>query len=148
MQTEGVVRLQCVQDGKQLRVRIVSSGYSSSANCRFPRAIRVVGKEWEVPKSAVKLQGGSGKFYYTIATKELREVQPEVKLLDISKLHVYDVTEEGECTMCLEVIPEDDMIIIAPCGHKCGCMGCLLKCQACPLCRTAIGRLVKRSELE
>jgi hypothetical protein len=133
-----------VSDGKRLRVRIVSSGYTAHANCRFPRDIRVEGKEWEVPASAVKLQG-KGKFYYTVSTKELREVHPT---LDHRDLKVYDVMENGECVICSDVIKSTDFIVLAPCGHQCGCLGCLQKVDKCPMCRTTISHRVKRSELE
>ena len=144
MQADSVVRLQCVSDGKRLRVRIVSSGYASHANCRFPRDIRVEGREWEVPASAVKLQG-KGKFYYTISTKELRQVEPAT---DHTGLQVYDVMEDGECVICVTKIEPNDLIVLAPCGHQCGCLACLQKVDKCPICRANITHRVKRSELE
>ena len=144
MQVEPIVRLRCVSEGKRLRVRILSSGYSPHANCRFPRNIRVEGKEWEVPASAVKLQG-KGTFYYTVSTKELREVQPVV---DHTGLVVYDVMEDGECVICYSKIASDDLIVLAPCGHQCGCLPCLRTLIKCPMCRANFTHLVKRSELE
>lgn len=147
MEDEPRVRLQCVSEKGRLRVRIVTSGYALNANCRFPRDIRVEGKYWTVPASAVKLQGKT-KFYYTISTKNLIEVDVNVQILDISALKVYDVTSEGECVICSYVRFADDMIIIAPCGHKCACFECLSQCDKCPICRSPIERMVKPSELE
>ena len=53
MEYEDIVRLQCFKDGKKLRVRIITPGYNSSANCLFPKAIRQEGKIYEVPSSAI-----------------------------------------------------------------------------------------------
>lgn len=142
MEQERYVRLKCVSEKGRLRVKIISTGYSSNANCKFPRNIRIEGKEWEVPATAVKLQG-KGKFYYVVGTKELREVQKEVRVAE-----VFDVMEGGECVVCTEVISEDAMIILSPCGHKCGCMTCMSKLKDCPICRTQIQHRVMRSELE
>lgn len=139
------VRLRCVSEGGRLRVKIVSKGYSPHANCRFPRAIRVEGKEWEVMPSDVKLQG-TGKFYYVIKTSAIQEVRPIP--LDVSNLKVYDVTEDSECVICAEQKSDEDLAIVAPCGHKCGCFSCLERVQKCPICRGDVVRLVKKSELE
>ena len=45
------VYLECVREKSKLRVRIISPGYYSDANCQFPRAIRVEGRKYSVPPS-------------------------------------------------------------------------------------------------
>lgn len=35
--------LKCVKEGSKLRIKIISDGYLNSANCQFPRALRVMG---------------------------------------------------------------------------------------------------------
>jgi hypothetical protein len=101
----------------------------------------VLGKEWEVPASAVRLLGKQ-KFYYRIDKKFIQEVAVRLEL------KVYDVTEDSSCVVCLETKKDEDLIIISPCGHKCGCRACLEPCRTCPICRTGIVRLVHKSELE
>jgi hypothetical protein len=41
-----------------------------------------------------------------------------------------------ECAVCLEGV---DLVILAPCGHRCVCGGCAARCGGkCPLCRRKI----------
>ena len=41
----------------------------------------------------------------------------------------------GECSICMSM-PAD--VILAPCGHRCICSGCLHKLDTCPVCGSEI----------
>jgi Ca-activated chloride channel family protein len=53
------VLIQCVQDGKKLRARVVSDGYDPNFNVRFPRNIRQEGILFVVDEIKTTAQGGS-----------------------------------------------------------------------------------------
>jgi Ca-activated chloride channel family protein len=53
------VLIQCVQDGKKLRARVVSDGYDPNYNVRFPRNIRQEGVLFVVDEVKETAQGGS-----------------------------------------------------------------------------------------
>jgi Ca-activated chloride channel homolog len=55
---EGVL-LQCLKDGKKLRIRVVSDGYSPVFNIRFPRSIREEGALYVVDEVEEVASGGS-----------------------------------------------------------------------------------------
>jgi Ca-activated chloride channel homolog len=55
---EGVL-LQCLKDGKKLRIRVVSDGYSPVYNIRFPRSIREEGALYVVDEVEEVSSGGS-----------------------------------------------------------------------------------------
>ncbi|HIE69218.1 MAG TPA: hypothetical protein EYP98_03145, partial [Planctomycetes bacterium] len=47
-----------------------------------------------------------------------------------------------ECSVCLERV---DLVVLAPCGHRCVCGGCMARCGGkCPLCRAPIAAHVTR----
>jgi Ca-activated chloride channel family protein len=53
------VLVQCIQDGKKLRARVVSDGYNPDYNIRFPRNIREEGMLYVVDAVKETTQGGS-----------------------------------------------------------------------------------------
>jgi Ca-activated chloride channel homolog len=53
------VLLQCLKDGKKLRIRVVSDGYSPIFNIRFPRSIREEGALYVVDEVEEVASGGS-----------------------------------------------------------------------------------------
>lgn len=56
--SDGVL-LQCLKDGKKLRIRVVSDGYSPVYNIRFPRSIREEGALYVVDEVEEVASGGS-----------------------------------------------------------------------------------------
>ena len=66
------VRLKCVLEGKKLRIKIISPGYSSHANCMFPKSIRVENREYEVPISDVVMTDTKGQFFYRIKKNNIK----------------------------------------------------------------------------
>jgi predicted DNA-binding WGR domain protein len=55
--TEGVV-VECVQDGTQVRVRAVSTGYDKSWNVQFPKELRQAGSRYVVDELRESARGG------------------------------------------------------------------------------------------
>ena len=147
-----LVRLRCVKEGNKLRIKIISQGYSSDANCQFPKNIRADGREYNVPKSDITLSDTRGKFFYRIkknnivVCNELSQVT-----IDLSKLKIYGDENMVECNICMNDIgskPDIVFIIIAPCGHYCCCADCVKQLKTCPMCRGNIGQTVTKSQLQ
>lgn len=138
-----IVRFQCVNDGKKLRVRIITPGYNNEANCQFPRAIRGDGKIYECPASGVKLAQLKSKFFYRVTAKLVTEV---VGSIPITVSAIYESTD---CVICLDCPPS---IVFAPCGHNACCSECSDQLKAttkkCPMCRSNIEHFVTRDQLQ
>jgi len=150
--TENLVRLKCVKEGNKLRVKIISSGYSSDANCQFPRDIRVDKREYLVPKSDISLANTNGKFFYRIKKNNIVICNKSSEIgIDLSKLKIYGDEIITECCICMEDIeskPNIVFIIIAPCGHYCCCKDCVKDLKQCPMCRTNIAQIVTKDQLQ
>lgn len=153
MDPEPKVTFVCVQEGSKLRVRVTSPGYNHDANCQFPRAIRVDGKTFEAPASALKFaRGPAGKFFYRVTAKSISEVQvrppPKGKKIKIAKIFEE---ENEECVICFDN-PHD--VVLVPCGHYCLCKGCADKLSSpsakrrCPMCRGQIDQVVTKDMIQ
>lgn len=146
-----MIRLRCVEERGKLRVRIISTGYASEANCRFPRNLREVGREFEVPPEDIKMISTRNKFFYNVAKNRIKIVEPAPA--NLANLKVFNVAEGEltECVICLNdsgAKPGMEFIILAPCGHYCACSECAAKIEACPICRAPIQHRVRRDQLE
>jgi len=121
--TNELVRLKCFKEGSKLRIKIISSGYSSEANCQFPKNIRVDQREYEVPKSDISLSNTRGKFFYRVKKNNITICTKQSELgLDLTKLKIYGDENITECCICMNDVesqPDIVFIIIAPCGHYC-----------------------------
>ena len=141
MAAELSARLLCVKQRSRLRVRFTSPGYNPYANCLFPRAIRIEGKEFEAPASAVTLSDTQGKFFYRVKAALIKEV--------VVAVSVESVYESSECVVCLDAPPA---IIFAPCGHFCACEECATSLhrttKKCPMCRANIVQCVTKEQLQ
>lgn len=154
------VRLKCVAEGRRLRVKIISPGYSPHANCQFPKDIRVDGREYTVPKADVKLADMRGKFFYRVGKKNITihddaTATNAASTADLSNLKVYGEENLAECVVCMTDTtekPELVFLIFAPCGHYCCCSVCAKKLQRdrsrCPMCRSQISQLVSKDQLQ
>lgn len=158
-----LVRLKCVAEGRRLRVKIISHGYNSEANCQFPRDIRLDGREYLVPVTDVKFSEMNCKFFYRIGRKNIQIIDDVTKISsDLSNLKIYGDVEGDqhmECCICfctcsgggggnVSVSGEDNqMVVFAPCGHYCCCLACANKINKCPLCRGEIQHRVTRDQL-
>lgn len=52
---------------------------------------------------------------------------------------------QPECCICLEPFNLSDLLVLAPCGHRCICQNCAyaVKDKECPLCRTPVTSVMK-----
>jgi hypothetical protein len=142
-----LIRLKCVAEGKRLRVKIISKGYNSEANCQFPRDIRKDGREYLVPVSDVIFSEMNCKFFYRVGRRSIKIIDDETALVsDLSTLtlKIYGDDDHPECCICF--MP-DQMVVFAPCGHYCCCLTCSNKVKKCPLCRNEIQQRVTRDRL-
>ncbi len=134
------VYLQCVKENNKLRVKIISNGYNRDANCQFPRNIRVEGRRYEVPPSAIKVSKRAGTYYYHIKKSLIKNID------DISnipaKIYALD-----DCCICLDA-PCD--IVIVDCGHLCMCEDCsnIYNKSNCPICRGNISSKINKAQLQ
>lgn len=144
------VFLECVKEGaSKLRVRITTRGYFTWANCQFPRDIRVVGRKYKVPASAIQLVSGPrGKYFYRIDKSSIQIVDTIVTTsvtATVKPEHVYDSGDET-CVICMDA---PKTVVFAPCGHYCSCVSCSTKLDnKCPMCRSVITEIVPRDMIE
>lgn len=138
-----LVTLKCVKEDNKLRIKIVSPGYSQSANCQFPKNIRVDGRIYTVPRSDISMADTRGKFFYRIKKNNIKIQEAAA---DLSNLVVYggDLTE---CQICMEEFG-DGLIIFVPCGHACSCMGCGKQLKICCMCRAPIQQMITKDQLQ
>ena len=134
------ILLKCVKEGSKLRVRIFAKGYSSEANCQFPRNLRQEGREFYVPSHAITFSASANrKFFYRI-NKNLISVKEEVAQVGT----IYEDENIKECNICMY---NDKSIVFGPCGHYYCCNDCSSKVLLCPICRGTITLRVRRDQL-
>ncbi len=143
--TEDIIRYKCTKVGSRLRVRVTSPGYNPYANCQFPRDIRLDGREYTTPRSALKFaESPRHKFFYRVTRKQDITIVTGKVPTDLKK---YD--KEETCCICIDAPPS---VIFYRCGHFTCCKACaaaiMTTTKKCPLCRSSIDRLVEESELQ
>ena len=136
-----IVYLECFEEGKKLRVRIVSPGYNPNANCQFPTNIRKKGKRYEVPPEAIGVASGkSGKFFYRIKKSHIKVLEDEV----VTPSKIFTLPD---CCICIDA--ECDIVIVE-CGHLCLCQDCSKSYDSdkCPLCRGNIKNMIHKDQFQ
>ena len=144
---EAFVYLTCVKADSKLRVRIISPGYLTTANCQFPRDLRVLGRHFRVKPHVVKLMSARNKYYYCI--KNVKDIE----IIDASaipkqpppKIKVYQDTEQEECLICYDAVKE---AVFNPCGHFYTCHACSTRCKTCPVCRHPVISVIDKADLD
>jgi len=141
------IYLQCIKSESKLRVRIISPGYHRDANVQFPRDIRVEGRKYSVPRSAISFsEGPRRKFFYRVSKQYIQIVSAQVSAT-IS--HIFEDETVTECIICMSA--EKDSLF-APCGHYSTCYSCADKITQttakCPICRSRITEVVKRENVQ
>jgi hypothetical protein len=149
---ETMVTLECVLEGKKLRVKMRSPGYLVGSNCQFPHQLRVEGRIYTVPAQHVKLMMQRGKYFYSIRKGICYEdadgttQTPETLVCKkFTKLKVFEDETSCECAVCLD---QEKNTVFIPCGHFYTCSGCAKALQACPICRQAIKERVNKAQFE
>lgn len=144
---QAYVYLTCVKSQGKLRVRITSPGYLTTANCQFPRDLRVEGRSFRVKPVSVKLMSARNKYYYCIKNaKDIEIVQPaDVPKQPPPKIKVYQDTEQEECLICYDAAKE---AVFNPCGHFYTCHACSARCKTCPVCRHPVISVIDKADLD
>jgi hypothetical protein len=134
------VYLKCVKENRKLRVKIITPGYNNNANCQFPRAIRVEGRKFKVPSSAITVAGSEGRgFFYRVNKSNIKIVEDKVVIPD----KIYSTPE---CVICLE--DDSAEMVIIPCGHLAMCKECSKEItDTCPMCRGKIQSKIHKDQL-
>jgi hypothetical protein len=80
------------------------------------------------------------------STKHVNDVFAEIDKVIENKHHSSDFRQKsaGKCVICM-LKPADHLVI--PCGHQCGCVGCLSaeknESGQCPICHIPIVSLIQ-----
>jgi hypothetical protein len=135
------VTLKCVKEKNKLRMKIITPGYVSYANCQFPKDIRVENQEYTVPSSDVMMADTRGKFFYRIKKNNIKIVTQN----DYKDLVVFN-EDLTECAVCLETY--DEYVIFVPCGHMTTCRPCGTQLKQCCLCRANINQIITKEQLQ
>lgn len=143
---DNYIYFECIKVKGKVRVRVISQGYNNQANVQFPRAIRIEGKIFRAPSSALSFASGPrGTFFYRVTKSMIEAVDGGVSSITIDNIY----GEVGDdCVICLE---EKCEMVFIPCGHFCTCESCCSSLQSssfnCPLCRANIIQAVNRDQL-
>lgn len=141
-----LVTLKCVKEGNKLRIKIITPGYIQSANCMFPKNIRVADREYTVPISDVAMSDTRGKFFYRIKRNNIKIID---KKEDFSNLVVYGDDNNGiECAICMDNDDKLEYVIFVPCGHYCCCSECAKQIKNCCICRAPITQTITKDQLQ
>jgi hypothetical protein len=144
------VYLKCFEDGRKLRVRIVSPGFNQDANCQFPRDLRSPGRVFSVNAGQISIAArGTQKFFYRVA-KPIRVEDigfdiPTQEAVVQKPERVFEDSDQNDCLVCLD---EPKGIILVPCGHYMLCATCAAAVGKCPLCRAAIAQRITPAQME
>jgi hypothetical protein len=133
------VTLKCFKENNRLRIKIITPGYIQSANCMFPKNIRVEGQEYTVPVEDIVMADTKGKFFYRIKKNNITLKN------NLDNLVVYGGDCE-ECAICMETY--DEYMIFVPCGHYCCCRDCSKQIKQCCMCRVDIKHVITRDQLQ
>jgi hypothetical protein len=149
MSVPTVVRLKCVKIGSKLRVRIVTPGYFTNANCQFPKDLRVEGRLYDVDVNAVNLVTRN-KNFYSITKKSAIKIVSDIDSLTESfadtkiNIKVYEDNASDDCAICMT---NEKCMIIVPCGHYYTCATCTALIKKCPICRCGFTKAINKSQM-
>ena len=136
------VLLECVQQGSKLKVKMRSPGFILGANCQFPRALRVAGRQFEVDAEAVKLmRAPSGTYFYSVKDRNKIRTLGEDGTVALPT-RVYEDADSSECVVCM-CGPKTTVFV--PCGHFYTCHDCSRQLTTCPICRAVITNCIDKS---
>ena len=160
-----LVRLKCIKIGSKLRVRITSPHYNHNANCQFPRAIRVEGREYTVPAEDIGFsKSPHQKFFYRVPKRNVKicddssgllvtnnndnNINKPNKKVDMTNFKVYN-NDSNDCCVCMDA--EKDSAFWT-CGHYYCCGTCantlMIKKMGCPICRAVIEQVINKDEFQ
>ena len=146
------VLLQCVKENKKLRVKMISSApFIKNVNCQFSRKDRIENMYYIVRSEYVNLR----RNFYSIINKNAVVYRTfdldEIKMYITEKINntakpsiIFGDDDNSECVICMDSVKDT---IFSPCGHFMTCFACSCQCKQCPMCRTNIVVMIKRSDI-
>lgn len=140
------VELYCIKVGSKLRVRIATSGYLRTANCQFPRDLRVDGRRYAVEPRDIQLVTTRGKYFYAVKNKKGIRIVNDGEVIEKPKVHVDKIYTDESTEDCLVCMEKEKEIIFSPCGHLYVCSNCVKDIKQCPICRGQIAGTIHKSE--
>ena len=133
-----IVELICVKERNKLRVKIITPGYLNTANCQFPKNLRVEGRKFQVKSTNIKLIQTRGKYFYSIASKNILNLDTYSKSNSETEINtitqIFEDETTNECSICLD----NEKNIVFNCGHLYTCHDCSYRLNKCPICRIPI----------
>jgi hypothetical protein len=136
------IELVCVKQGGKLRVRIVTPGYYTEANCQFPRELRVEHARYRVSPLAITLVTSRGKYYYSIRDRGSIEV---VAPTAPGAIQVFEDAGTSDCAVCFDAPKQ---CVLYPCGHFYTCNACSRALRTCPICRADIVQRIDKTDMD
>lgn len=152
MSDSNKIYLKCVKEGSRLRMKIISPGYYSDANCQCPRDIRVPDRIFSVPSPAyIRLIEGPGrKHFYKVDAFSIT-VEEEGTPTFQTTLAKIDAIYESASEDCIVCMSEQKNTVFANCGHYSCCLTCATTIfnttKLCPMCRSKIMSVVSRESI-
>ena len=149
--SESLVILKCIKEGSRLRIKIISRGYHTDANCQFPKDIRLEGRTYSVPSRNIKFTEGPGrKYFYRINKSDIKIIGSTIES-DVTSV-VTSIFEDESVTECIICMSADKNTVFASCGHYACCSDCsktiFNTTKKCPICRSRILELVHRENIQ
>ena len=142
------IRLKCIKINGKLRVRILTPGYFTNANCQFPRDLRIEGRLYDVSASAVILVTRNKNFYSVTKKSAIKIVSGDIDelsdLLHVITINVFEDNASDDCAICMT---NEKCMVIVPCGHYYTCAECTKKINKCPICRCGFTKSINKSQM-
>lgn len=140
------VNFVCVREGCRLRVRIVSNGYYTDANCQFPRDIRKEGRKFQAPAECVRFIKTANKYFYSVTPRSKIQIVDEFEDIefDTKDIKIFENEQLKDCAVCM-CNPKESVFM--PCGHYYCCQECSNRLKKCPICRQTVMRVVAKSDI-
>lgn len=147
---KNIVYLKCIKEKNKLRMRIISNGYITYANCQCQRDIRKENCYYSVSPSNISLKNKGNTFYYHISKPivNIYDVNVDVDVSTLKDLKIFEVDASPDCLVCFDRKKERIMV---PCGHYLLCTICLDEImkttRKCPYCRNNINLSIAPDQL-
>ena len=148
----GTLTLVCVKTDGKLKIRfdnftddkgrIFTKIYCNKFTWKFPKFLKIEGRRYEVPESALNVFKEKNSTPYYIMIKKDIKIYEEISVIMPEKIFNYD-----DCVLCLDNTPS---VLLLPCAHACYCRFCYNKIiennreypkkykLQCPICKCKI----------
>ncbi len=146
------VRMKCFLELGQLKVKILTNGYSHDASVKFPLRLKEDEREFLVPPENISISYSykHERFIYNIDRTNIKLLIPEKNILNgmdigslkkIKELGNYNIEDFQICEVCGSTSNTNPNILIitfVPCGHRFMCINCAKIENYCSKCKKFI----------